>query len=174
MKEFIEQCRTEWRRIGVAAGDVDELAGELAADLAAAAADGVSLEGFLGDSAADPRRFAAAWAAERGLIPAPDGRASGVRSGRAALIAFAAIAAVVFVGAALLLATGEPKVTLLTAGRLSSLAGGSSFAPPPSRVLTGAAAPIEWVLLAFSALALAFCAWQWSRRSPARRPEAVL
>jgi hypothetical protein len=44
----------------------DDMATELEADLAEAEADGVSAAEMLGES--DPRRFAAAWASERGLV----------------------------------------------------------------------------------------------------------
>ena len=172
MNEFVEQCRAEWRRLGVAAGDAEEMAAELAADLAAAEADGQTISGFLGAGASDPSGFAASWAASRGVAPAPEPPRAGIRRGHAALIAFTAIAAVVFIGAVLLLATGEPKLTLLTTGRLTGLPGGS-FAPPPSRVLASGAAPIEWVLLAFAGVALGFCAWAWARPGEPATPAAA-
>ena len=47
----------------------EEMASELESDLAEAQADGVSAAGLLGES--DPRRFAATWARERGLVSEP-------------------------------------------------------------------------------------------------------
>jgi hypothetical protein len=47
----------------------EEMATELEADLAEAQADGVSAGEMLGES--DPRRFAATWARERGLVSEP-------------------------------------------------------------------------------------------------------
>ena len=66
--DFVEQCRQEWSRLGVPDALAEEMAAELAADLKEAEADGISAEGLLGDSASDPRSFAASWAAERGVI----------------------------------------------------------------------------------------------------------
>lgn len=69
MPAFIEECRYEWKRLGVPDSLADEMAAELEADLAEAEADGVSAAEMLGES--DPRRFAATWARERGLVPEP-------------------------------------------------------------------------------------------------------
>lgn len=165
MNEFVEKCREEWRRIGVSDRDAEEMAEDLAADLAAAAADGISAEEFLGSSASDPRGFAASWAAGRGLIHNAPQRTAGRSRGRPALVAFTVVASIVLVGTAILLATGQPRLALSTSGMVPpGLSGGGGFVPPPDRVLAGVAAPIEWILLVFSALALAFCAWLWSRR----------
>jgi hypothetical protein len=74
MTAFVEECRQEWRRLGVPDGLAEEMATELESDLAEAEADGVSAAELLGES--DPRRFAATWARERGLVsePAPQKR----------------------------------------------------------------------------------------------------
>jgi hypothetical protein len=64
---FVEECRREWKRLGVPDLLAEEMAADLEADLAEAQADGVSEAEFLGES--DPRRFAATWASERGLVP---------------------------------------------------------------------------------------------------------
>jgi hypothetical protein len=66
---FVEECRQEWRRLGVPDGLADEMASELESDLAEAQADGVSAAELLGES--DPRRFAATLARERGLVAEP-------------------------------------------------------------------------------------------------------
>jgi hypothetical protein len=66
MSVFVEECRQEWKRLGVPDLLADEMAADLEADLAEAEADGVSDAEFLGES--DPRRFAANWARERGLV----------------------------------------------------------------------------------------------------------
>ena len=66
MSTFVEECRQEWRRLGVPDMLADEMAGDLAADLAEAQSEGVSASEILGES--DPRRFAATWASERGLL----------------------------------------------------------------------------------------------------------
>lgn len=69
MTAFVEECRQEWKRLGVPDLLAEEMATELEADLAEAEADGISPAEFLGES--DPRRFAAAWADERGLVAEP-------------------------------------------------------------------------------------------------------
>jgi hypothetical protein len=74
MSDFVEQCRLEWKRLGVSDPLADEMAADLTADLAEAEADGVSADELLGSSASDPRFLAASWAAERGIIPAPAGQ----------------------------------------------------------------------------------------------------
>lgn len=74
MPAFIEECRYEWKRLGVPDSLAEEMATELEADLAEAEADGVSSAEILGES--DPRRFAATWARERGLVSDPPPRKS--------------------------------------------------------------------------------------------------
>lgn len=67
MSTFIDKCRREWRRLGVPDQVADEMATELTADLQEAEAEGISHEKLLGESASDPRAFAASWATERGV-----------------------------------------------------------------------------------------------------------
>ncbi len=171
MTDFVEQCRAEWRRLGVAAPAAEEMAAELAADLEDAAADGVGAEQLLGGSYADPRAFAAAWAGERGIVPQAPRRRRPLLLG-----AFTALAALALVVAAVLLATGEPKVSLHTNGAVH-LPPVPVFYPPGSPVPAGqvvrasAAAPIEWLLLALALVALGFAGWVWSGRG---RPRARL
>ncbi len=98
MSDFVEQCRREWKRLRVPAAAADEMADDLAADLAEAEADGADPEELLGDGAADPQAFAEAWARERRLVPPR--RLARLRSPRAlafgvVLTVLAALAAVV-------------------------------------------------------------------------------
>jgi hypothetical protein len=74
MTAYVEECRQEWKRLGVPDLFAEEMATELESDLAEAQADGVSAAEMLGES--DPRRFAATWARERGLVaePQPPGK----------------------------------------------------------------------------------------------------
>lgn len=72
MTAYVEECRQEWKRLGVPDPLADEMASELEADLAEAEADGVSAAELLGES--DARRFAATWATERGLVSEPPPR----------------------------------------------------------------------------------------------------
>ncbi len=76
MSEFVEECRREWRRLGVPDAVANEMAADLTADLEEAEAEGGSPEDVLGNSAFDPRRFAAAWAVARGVTgpPTPERR----------------------------------------------------------------------------------------------------
>ena len=75
MHEFVEECRREWRRLGVSDPIANEMAADLAADIEEAESEGGSAEDVLGNGAFDPRRFAGSWAAARGvtapLMPAP-------------------------------------------------------------------------------------------------------
>ena len=113
MSDFVEQCRTEWRRLGVPDPLAEEMATDLATDLREAEAEGVSAEELLGSTVFDPRSFAASWAAERGIIPAPPSGGN-ARRRPLALMAFTTVAAVALVVAALLLLTGQPRVSLVT------------------------------------------------------------
>ena len=177
MSDFVEQCRKEWRRLGVADPLADEMAADLAADLSDAEAEGVSAEELLGSSVFDPRSFAASWAAERGIIPAPPGRGN-ARRRPLVLALFTAVAAITLIVAALLLATGQPTVSVVTtrSGRAHLPSPPPAFVVPPTvrtQVLhTSASAPIEWMLLLFAIVALGFAAWQWSRWSRLQPPTA--
>jgi hypothetical protein len=177
MNEFVGQCRQEWRRLGVADPLAEEMAADLASDLTDAEADGVSAEDFLGSSILDPRSFATSWAAERGVIPEPASRGKGRRR-PLVLVAFTTLAAIALIGAALLLVTGNPNVTLRTSGpspHLSSLPAGSVVPPGPGgQVLNGRnlSAPVEWILLSFAIVALGFAAWLWSRWGRSHPPAA--
>jgi hypothetical protein len=168
MSDFVEECRREWKRLGVADPLAEEMAADLASDLSEAEAEGVSAEEFLGSSFFDPQSFAASWAAERGIVPQPPEGGNVGRRPRV-LIAFTAVAAVVLIVSALLLATGEPKVSLVKTraheAHLPSLPAGSVVPSGTTRSVllsTSAAAPIEWVLLSLAIVALGFAAWLWS------------
>ena len=176
MSEFVEQCRREWRRLGVADPLAEEMAADLASDLEEAEAEGVSAADYLGASALDPRSFAASWASERGIIPTPPSQETGHRRPRA-LVAFTALAAITVFVAALLLATGEPKVALKTFRATPphlppSPAGPSLSSGAGHRIQASAAAPIEWILLFVAIAALGFSAWLWLRWSRPRPPIA--
>ncbi len=71
MSRFIDECRREWDRLGVAEAVAAEMAADLQADLDEAAADGVGAEELLGDAVFDPRGFAASWAEARGVAGVP-------------------------------------------------------------------------------------------------------
>jgi len=104
MNAYVEECRREWKRLGVPPGLAEEMGAELEADLAEAEADGVSAAEMLGES--DPRRFAATWARERGLVAEGSPRKS--RKGLWIVVAVVFVLMVFFVVAlsGLALATG--------------------------------------------------------------------
>jgi hypothetical protein len=177
MSDFVEQCRSEWKRLGVPDPLAEEMAADLTADLADAQAEGVSAEELLGSSVFDPRAFAASWAAERGVVP-PAGRAKSRRR-PLVLVAFTAVAALTLIVATLLLATGEPKVSLVAtraaAPRVAPLPPGPVLPPGTTRQVVLSAntsAPIEWILLVLAVVALGFAAWLWAGWGRTRPPAA--
>jgi hypothetical protein len=175
MSEFVEQCRREWKRLGVADPLAAEMAADLTSDLDEAEAEGVSAADYLGASASDPQSFAAAWASERGIIPKPPEVGLGRRKPRA-LVAFTLLAAIAATVAVLLLATDEPKVTLTTtraaAPHLAGPRTPTAHAVTVHRVQAAAAAPIEWILLIVAVAALGFSAWLWLRWQRSQAPLA--
>jgi hypothetical protein len=71
VNEFVDECRREWRRLGVSDPIANEMAADLTADIEEAEAEGGSAEDVLGNSAFDPRRFAGSWAVARGVTAPP-------------------------------------------------------------------------------------------------------
>ncbi len=177
MSDFVEQCRGEWRRLGVPDPLAEEMAADLASDLREAEAEGVSAEELLGSSAFDPRSFAATWADERGIIPARPSRGNGSRR-PLVLVAFTALAAIAVIVAGLLLLTGRPTVAVATSGtkrpQLPLPPAGSFFPPGSSRQVLHAntSAPVELILLFLAIVALGFAAWLWLNWSRSRPPTA--
>ena len=174
MSEFVEQCRLEWKRLGVPDVLADEMAADLGADLNDAESEGMSAEEFLGSSALDPRSFAASWAGARGIVPTASGRDSAHRR-PLALIAFTAIAAIVLTITVLLLLTGQPRAALVTSQTMGSHVHSASMAPlMPGGTrrhvlpLGNPSAPVEWILLVFAIVAIGFAAWLWWNRSRSR------
>jgi hypothetical protein len=94
VSDFVEECRGEWKRLGVPDVVANEMAADVAADLAEAEAEGASPEYVLGSEAFDPRSFAAAWAYARGVAerPSPDGHQPRRWLVIAAVTAFALVA----------------------------------------------------------------------------------
>jgi hypothetical protein len=131
---FVDECRSEWRRLGVPDPVANEMAAELAADLEEAAADGVSAEHVLGTGAFDACVFAREWAAERGLI-----RTSAHRP-RTLVVsaATAAFALLAIVGGVLLVASSPSESRRLA---VASVDGISRPAPAPEPALAPAPAP---------------------------------
>lgn len=136
MSEFIDECRREWRRLGVPDPVANEMAADLTADLEEAEAEGGSPEDVLGNSVFDPRRFAAAWATARGVTgppPAPD-RPSPWRPPVA--FALTVLLGLVTAVAALMLLVGRSGTSIAVAARRFAAA------PGPFRLLRPGPGPI--------------------------------
>jgi hypothetical protein len=116
MSEFVEDCRREWRRLGVPNPAANEMAADLAADLKEAEQNGVSAEEVLGEGAFDARAFAASWASERGLVP--DSQHDRLRNHRMLVTATVALLAVagVTVGAVLAFNHSSPRPAITNVG----------------------------------------------------------
>jgi hypothetical protein len=177
MSDFVAQCRAEWERLGVPDPLAGEMAADLTSDLAAAEADGVSAEEYLGRSFFDPRSFAASWASERGIVP--DQSTWSARRQPLILTAFTALAVLTIVVTALLLITGQPNVSIV-ASKTPRVHGvvpptGIVFPPRSTRTVvasTSASAPVEWILLLGAVIALAFAAWLWANWRRLQLPTA--
>jgi hypothetical protein len=118
MNAYVEECRREWRRLGVPDLLAEEMATELEADLAEAEADGVAASEVLGES--DPRRFAATWARERGLVSEPPPKKSrkglwiGIAVGLVLLfIALPALALITLQSGSITTAKSQPPIQSL-------------------------------------------------------------
>jgi hypothetical protein len=173
MSDFVEQCRREWRDLGVPDPLAEEMAADLASDIKEAEAEGVSAEELLGSSVFDPRSFAASWAGERGIIPVPPSPGK-ARRRPLVLSAFTSIAAITLIIAALLLLTGQPKVSLVASrsARAHLQSPPPAVIPPGGQVHASTAAPVEWILLFLAIIALGFAAWLWSSWGRSRPPTA--
>jgi hypothetical protein len=195
VSEFVDECRREWKRLGVADHLADEMAAELSADLDEAEAEGASSSEVLGSSALDPRSLAASWALERGLIHprATEGVSRRHRRALALLVTFGFL--VVIGGAAAILAseTGQRDAHRVFAlpdasQELVKVFDADSGEPITNTVwVAGAQAllrrparddepgdnidPIAWILLAVGVVGIisASLLWTASRRS---RPPA--
>ncbi len=172
MSDFFEQCRREWRRLGVPDPVAEEMATELASDLSEAEAEGVSAQELLGRSAFDPPSFAATWAAERGIVLKQQPTQTTVPRRPVFLTAFTGAAAIALIVAAALLLTGEPKLTLATSGTRPRLLGPLPPGAGGQVHTTSASTPIEWMLLVLAIIALGFAARLWSTWSRSRPPAA--
>ena len=166
MSDFVDRCRREWKTLGVPDPLAEEMATDLTADIADAESEGVSVEELLGRSAFDPKSFAASWAIERGVVPAPAAARGYARRRPLVLVAFTAISAIGLFVAALLLATGEPKLRVVSNfhARTNVLPPAGLVGPGPGSqpLTTSASSPVEWLLLLLAIVALGFAAWLWA------------
>jgi hypothetical protein len=193
--EFIEECRREWRRLGVPDPIANEMATDLTADIEEAEAEGGSAEDVLGTSLFDPRRFAAAWAGARGVtapsIPV-EPAAPTVREGHPWHRPFAVVsltaAALLLALAAAALVVGRHSVAVAAPVRRILEVPGSArlFGPgpslPPIRLLVPGPTVVEQsvgpvpvlalalLLAVVVGLGLAVLYWSpWSRSGSKRR-----
>lgn len=136
MREFVEECRREWRLLGVPDPIANEMAADLTADLEEAEAEGGSPEDVLGNSAFDPRRFAAAWATARGVTgpPAPD-RRSFWRPPVAVVLTVVLGAFAVLAGLALLVGSGSSSIAVATRRIVVGPGPIRLFGPGPGRIV---------------------------------------
>jgi hypothetical protein len=194
VSEFVEECRREWKRLGVPDPIANEMAVDLTADIEEAEAEGGTAEDVLGTSLFDPRRFAAAWAGARGVTapPAPvDPFAPLVRERRpwyrpAMVMALTAFGILTALAAALLVgrhgsAIAAPVSRIFKVPGSTRLFGPAPptpslgyFIPGPSFSVqsTGHLAVLAFVLLLIGmvVLGLAILYWSpWFRRSSKRR-----
>lgn len=156
---FVDECRHEWKRLGVPDAVANEMAAELAADLEEAESEGASPEDVLGYAVFDARAFAAQWAEERGLIgpePAPRRRLVPVALVVSIAIFLVVVAAgiAVFAGAATthVAIAGVPHVALV---------------PPPHRPLPSPPDTAGFVFLGIGigGILAALVAWRLLVRS---------
>jgi hypothetical protein len=185
VSEFVEECRREWRRLGVPDPVANEMAADLTADLEEAAAEGGSPEDVLGNSAFDPRRFAASWAGARGVTSPPFAEGQSLRRPTVA-IALTALLGALAIGAGLILLIGFHSRSIAFVARRIVAAPGQIrlFAPgrnqiqlpPPLRPFVGTQIagvdvhPLAWVLLIVGVVGLGVLAiLYWSPWSGLRR-----
>jgi hypothetical protein len=182
VNEFIEECRKEWRRLGVPDPVANEMAADLTADIDEAESEGGSAEDVLGNSLFDPQRFAASWAGARGVTAPPTQVPA--KSPRRRWVVAAMLTVVAFLGlGTLLLASGRRSASAAVSVRrilgpgpvhwfgsrpasppaLRLVAPGSSFAVgPPQAVAIIAAAML---LVGVVGLGLFVFYWApWTRR----------
>jgi hypothetical protein len=133
VSEFVEECRREWRRLGVPDPVANEMAADLTADLEEAEADGGSAEDVLGNSAFDPRRFAASWAIARGVTGSPPPEGIVVRRPPLTVVA-TAVVGLLALGAAFILLLARfhgSAVAVLRSGPVSGWIRIHTSGPPP-------------------------------------------
>jgi hypothetical protein len=188
--EFIEECRREWKRLGVPDAISNEMAADLTADIEEAQAEGGSAADVLGDSLFDPRSFAAAWAGARGVTapsnPGPVGSPLPPEGERLRwyrpLVALALVAAgclAVLVGGALTVGRHSSAVAA-PVSRVLPGPGSTLFGPGPGRLrfyesgpsLAAPLAVLAFGLLAVAILGLCLAVLYWSpwfRRGSSRQ-----
>jgi hypothetical protein len=177
MTQFVDECRKEWQRLGVPEAVSNEMAGDLAADLAEAEAEGVSPEEVLGNGVFDARSFAASWAIARGVVSSNPQTARSVRrppwtaalSALVSLIVGGAGLAILVVrqGASVAIARSvdlpffPPRQWRIRGQHVVA----GPFRPPmifgPTFLGGNAPDPLGWVLLGVGVIGLGLTLWLW-------------
>ena len=116
MNEFVEECRREWRRLGVPDPIANEMAADLTADIEEAESEGGTAEDVVGNSAFDPRQFAGSWAMARG-VTAPPAISSPPRRWPVLAFALIASAALLALGAAIVVGGRQSAAVISSASR---------------------------------------------------------
>ena len=143
---FVDECRREWKRLGVPDALANEMAAELAADLAEAEAEGASPEDVLGHAVFDPRALAASWAEERGVVGHEPPRRPSVPVG--VVVALALSLVIIAIGVAALGGFAHTSVARVAVGanaqfRIHRM----TLVPPPNRPLSSPPATAGLVFL---------------------------
>jgi hypothetical protein len=186
VNKFVAECRREWRRLGVPDPVANEMAADLAADLEEAEAEGGSAEDVLGNSAFDPRRFAASWAAARGVTAPPNPTTSSSRR-PPLLVALTSLMGILAIGAGLVLLGANRTSSVAVAVRRFVAGPGQAFfvpgparrvlAPPQIRFGQGVGPvffggvdlhPLAWIMLVVGVVGLGLAVLYWSPWSAGR------
>lgn len=178
MSQFVDECRKEWKRLGVPAAMAEEMAADLTADLAEAEAEGASPEHVLGNGVFDARSFAASWATARGVVPARGRVVWAVSRSAWTLVAGAAVSLLLaLIGLALVTGGHGSMSVAAVKGSISVLPapfmGARRFTKvlpfPPDGVTfvhDGPAHVAGWILLAAGLVGMGTMAWLWRRWRP--------
>ena len=171
MNAFIEECRREWRRLRVPDPIANEMAADLASDLAEAEAEGVSPEEVLGSGAFDPRSFAASWAGERGVIPSVPVRADPLRRAVNPLV-IATVSLLGALAATLFLVASRNGSSISVEPQAQGFA--ASMRPDHVYRLTAVHLfdVLAGILLVLAILGMALSAYVWMSRRRSRPPVA--
>lgn len=180
MSDFVEQCRKEWKRLGVPPAVAEEMASDLQADLSEAAREGASPEQVLGNGFFDARSFAASWATARGVarpgsrILTGSARLWGLLAGTTASLLAALVGAAALASgsaSAFAVAAVRRSADFALPGPLGGVRRITQVGPEPGHPIFFADRPLHlggFVLLALGLAGLATCLWLWFRWRPLR------
>lgn len=176
MSQFVNECRKEWKRLGVPEAVSNEMAADLAADLAEAEAEGASPEEVLGNGVFDARSFAASWATARGVISSSP-RGLGAIRRPPWTVAVSAVASLFAVAVGLAILGGRQASSMAVAavrrsinlpivpGRTIGPRHFTIVGPPlPGRLMfleNNTVHPLGWIMFVAGLLGLGLTLWLW-------------